>query len=562
MIEPVRPDVGNERWRPGALLGLRRSLLDSRGPLVTRWRDVLRSDGALKAPTYRLERRQDILLGVLLLAYAGLALILGLGRSYLGYDVETDFITLYIPEAQRVLDGAPLLSEYHPPLYPLALAGLRQLLDDWLLAGVTLSVVSGTAALIASWLLFYDLGGRAPAWGAVLTLLGSGVFIRFSASASTDVPFLALFMGGCVCAIGALRYGSPWLWRLCGLFAGLAIATRANGVAMALLILAPLVSQAPFRSRLGGALHVVSGLAVPIALLAAYALATESNVWPTRNHLNLAMTYFASGDRTSAEAMAEIAGRFGGVTDVLLHDPVALARTYFHDLYRLLSDGLTQVVEPPLYFLFLPGLLFLIGRRLSAGLTVLLVVAAAQLLLVNFKAFQPRFYLFLVPLMGAAIGELARRLLRADWPPVRHRAVLALFGLMLGTAAVLATTKAYRALHGEVDELAEVLPAVAMKIPPGSTVIARKPHLAFYTDSQWLYFPNLAGLGELDEFLRGQDAAQPAYLFYGGTERKYRPQYQLLQAAAAAPEWLAVIAASTQPGSWVLYCYRCGARGG
>ena len=270
-----------------------------------------------------------------------------------------------------------------------------------------LSVVSGMAALIASWLLFHDLGGRAPAWGAVLTLLGSGAFIESSASASTDVPFLALFVGSCLCAIRALRSGSPWPWRACGLLAGLAIATRSNGVTLALLILAPFVSRAPLRARLEGALHVATGLAVPIVFLAAYALETGSNVWPARNHVNLAMTYFAGADRTSAEAMHAMAGRFGGIADVLLHDPVALARTYVRDLFGLLSRGLTQVVEPPLYFLFLPGLLFLIGRRIGAGLTVLLVIAAAQLLLVNFKAFQPRFYLFLVPIMGAAVGELA-----------------------------------------------------------------------------------------------------------------------------------------------------------
>ena len=120
------------------------------------------------------------------------------------------------------------------------------------------------------------------------------------------------------------------------------------------------------------------------------------------------MTYFAGGDRTSAEAMDEVGGRFGGVADVLLHDPVALARTYLYDLFGVLSRGLTKIVEPPLYFLLLPGLLLLMGTRIGAGLIVLLALAGAQLLLVNFKAFQPRFYLFLVPIMGAA-GELGRR---------------------------------------------------------------------------------------------------------------------------------------------------------
>jgi 4-amino-4-deoxy-L-arabinose transferase-like glycosyltransferase len=259
-------------------------------------------------------------------------------------------------------------------LYPLALAGLREFLGDWLLAGVVLSVVSGVAVLIASYLLFYDLGGRATAWGAVLTLIGSSLFIRYSATASTDVAFLALFTGSCLCAIKALRSGSAWLWRGCGLLAGLAIVTRSNGMGLGLLMLAPLVSQAPLRSRLAGVLHVAIGLAVPIVLLVVYAVASGSNVWPSRNHLNLGMTYFAGGDRTSAEAMDEIADHFGGVADVLMHDPVSLARTYVYDLYKVLSEGLTEVVEPPLYFFFLPGLLFLIGRRISAGLTVLLVV--------------------------------------------------------------------------------------------------------------------------------------------------------------------------------------------
>jgi hypothetical protein len=503
-----------------------------------------------------------VLLGALLLAFAAGVLGLGLSRSYLGYGVETDFIGAYVPEARRVLDGEPLLSEFHPPLYPLALAGLRQLGGDWLAAGVMLSVVSGLAVLLVSWLLFYDLGGPATAWGAVLTLMGSGVFLQLCASAATDLPFLALFMGSCLCATRALGSGSPWLWRACGLLAGLAIGTRANGLSLILVMLAPFAAPAPWRRRLQGALHVATGLAVPIVGLALYALATGSNVWPARGHLNLAMTYFAGGDRANREAMEQVAGRFHGSADVLLYDPATLARTYLYDLFGVLSRGVTKVVEPPLYFLFLPGLLFLIGRRLGPRLAILLAIAAAQLLLVNFKAFQPRFYLFLVPLMGAAVGELAGRLQRADWPPKRRRALLVLFGLMLLTAVVLAPIQAQRSIHGEGDELAEVVPAVATKIPPGSTVIARKPHLAFYTGSGWIYLPDLAGMAELREFLRRQQFTQPAYLFYGREERRYRPQYLMLQSTAAAPDELEPVAQSPEPGSWVLYCYRCRNGGG
>jgi hypothetical protein len=199
--------------------------------------------------------------------------------------------------------------------------------------------------------------------------------------------------------------------------------------------------------------------------------------------------------------------------------------------------------------------LFLIGRRISAGLTVLLVVVVAQLLLVNFKAFQPRFCLFLVPTMGAAVGEMVWRLLHADWPPERRRAMVALFGLMLVTAAGLASVKAYRAVYSQVHELTEVMPVIATRIPHGSTVIARKPHLAFYTETQWIYLPDLAGVEALHEFLLRQEFAQPAYLFYGGMERKYRPQYLTLQPADAAPDWLEPMAQSSEPGNWIVYRY-------
>jgi hypothetical protein len=57
-----------------------------------------------------------------------------------------------------------------------------------LFAGVVLWVFFGIAALIASYLMFSDLGGRAIGWGAVTTLLGSSVLIQFSASAMTTDP--------------------------------------------------------------------------------------------------------------------------------------------------------------------------------------------------------------------------------------------------------------------------------------------------------------------------------------------------------------------------------------
>src|SRR5918994_5460604 len=115
------------------MLGLKQSDLSTRGPLTMRRTDAMPSGLAFAALGRNLRHREGILFGALLVAYAGLVLALGLGRSHLGYGVESAFIWRFVPEAQRFLDGEPLLSKFHPPLYPMVLAGLRDLLDDWLL---------------------------------------------------------------------------------------------------------------------------------------------------------------------------------------------------------------------------------------------------------------------------------------------------------------------------------------------------------------------------------------------------------------------------------------------
>jgi hypothetical protein len=98
------------------MLGLKQSDLSTRGPLPVRQRDAMRSAAAFAALVRYFQRRERLFLCALLAAYGGLVLALGLGRSHLGYGVETDFVGGYVPEAQRFLDSEPLLSEFFIPL--------------------------------------------------------------------------------------------------------------------------------------------------------------------------------------------------------------------------------------------------------------------------------------------------------------------------------------------------------------------------------------------------------------------------------------------------------------
>lgn len=492
--------------------------------------------------------------------YAGLVLAFGFTRRYLGYGVETDFIGGFIPDAERFLSGEPLLSRFHPPFYSILVGSVYSLVGDWLRAGLVISWISGVVSLLSAYFLFLRLCGRPAAWGAVLALIGSGAFLRYSLQASSDIFFLALFMSSCLLALEALRARSAPLWGACGVAIGLALLTRANGLTLLLLLLAPFADRAtPIRARAVHGLSLLAGITVPVIALALYATATGSSVLPSEGHLNLAMTYFAEGeDRRSGDALAQVAGRFDDVIDVVLHDPARMTRTYVADLYTLLSEQLTKLVEPPLYFMFLPGFFFLIGRHTRPIFWIVFLALVAQILLVNLKTFEARFYLFLVPWLGAGIGQMCWTVVHAGWSPQVRTAFASVLAAGFLAAVGVAVAKAYLYTHWNTRELAEAVPAARREVGKGATILARKPHLGFYTGAASLTLPNLDDLDGLRDYLQSHPTPGPLYLFYGQWERARRPQYAEL-AEGTSPAWLRAVARSRQPDGWVLFRYSEGA---
>lgn len=520
------------------------------------------SDGGIRPPPPpggrgNVEAREGLYLAAVVALYGAFVLFLGMGRSYFGYGTETDFVGAFLPDARRFLAGEPLQSPWHPPLYPILIGALYSLVRNWLTVGVLLSFLSGLVVVITSYLLFLRLGGRTAAWGAVLALMGSDVFVKYSALATSDVFFQALFIGSCLLAVTALNSGSRLLWWACGITVGLGVVTRSNGLTLVLLVLAPLLSRAALRGKIAQCLCMSAGLALPVITILVYGALTGSSVFPQNNHLSLAISYFNDGhDRGSWDAVVRIADRFDSLEDVLLQDPLLIVKTYLTGLYELLAFNVTQLLEPPLYFFVVPGILFLVGMRWSAALALVLAVVAAQLLLVNFKPFEPRFYLFLIPLMGAAVGEMCWRIVRAEWTLSVRTLVASSIVLMFLLASGLAVAKAYITNRGEVAELKDVVPVALQEVEKGSIIVAVKSHLSHYTGAEDIFLPNLESLDKLRVFVEQQMTEGPLYLFYGMIERQRRPQYLALQRAEDAPEWLEAVVWSIPPGKWVLYRYR------
>ncbi len=502
---------------------------------------------------------ERVYLALALLAYALFVVSLAASRTYLGYGTETDLVGGFIPEAQRFLSGEPLQSEFHPPLYPIVLGLSYALIGNWMTAGLVISGLSGLVVLAASYFFFQQLCGRAVAWGALLGLFGSSVFLRYSILATSDIFFLALFSTSCLLALRASRTGSSGLWAICGVVVGLTIFTRTNGFTLLLLLLVPFAANPKLGSSLRDVAMGALGLAAVILPFMTYAAATGSHLLPSQTYLTLATTYLTDEPKLW-EGFVEAQQRFDNLTEVLTYDPMAIIVGYLRDFYHLVSGNFFEIVALPLALLFPAGLLVLVGRFPNTVFLLFPANVAAQMMLVNFKAFEPRYYLFLVPWIGASVGQLIWLLIDTDWPPLGRRLVAGLSVVVILLSLSISPALTARYLLAQGSELAEALPRVQGQIPAGAAIVARKPHLAFYTGGTPLYMPDLETLADLRDYLRSVETDKPVYVFYGEAERENRPQYMALADPGAGPDWLVEVARSARPGGWALFEYRATAQ--
>lgn len=497
-----------------------------------------------------------VILGTLFVSF------LDLNREYFAFGTETDYLGSFMPEAQRFLGGDPLLLETHPPLYSIVVAVVQIVVGDWFTTGLLLSAISSAIVLGTSFLFFRLLCGRWAGWGAMLGLLASNTFVTYSALATSDVFFLALCSVALLFVLLAMRFGSLGLWTTCGLFVGCVLLTRANGISLLLLVFAPLLGALPRKGKLKNLVAMIAGASIPLLAWSAYATYSDSPLYPTSTQYLLALTYFApSADRISGDAITAVQGAFRGENafQILMHDPTHVAKVYLTDLYTLLTRALstTPLLVFPLNLLALPGLLLICMRGTKEFFFYLFFVVAAQLLLINFKAYEERYLLFLVPLLGAAAGHAYGEILEAA---KKHAATLPLVIAALVICGAVAGVSSFLAvwlrLPKDEVELSSLVPVARKVASDCSALAARKPHLPFYLGCNYLGLPMGTNLDALKAFLAQQPARGSIYIYYGSVEQQLRRELSILKSPARAPEWLEAVAGDAYGKGWWLYRYK------
>jgi len=510
--------------------------------------------------TFQRARKETIILWGVILGFTSTVIMFALAREYMTYGTETDFLGGFVPEARRILSGDTLLVDFHPPLYSFLIGAVWLAVRDWFNTGLMVSVLSGVGVLAVSYLFFRRVYGTFAGWGALIGLLASPVFIAYWGLATSDQFFLFLYWAAFLLVLDAHESNSRRLWAASGVVLGCLLLTRTNGFVSLVLLFIPWIAWSVSRkTRAFNFLAVSAGVAVPLVMWWIYAKSTGSPLMPSKNYADFAFSYFsAPEDRYVGDVRMLFETQFHSLWEVLTHDPATIIKSYLRDL-PILARRLfyrDELLAFPVNHFVLPGLFFLLFVRPRLILVIVAIAVIGQVFLLNIKTFESRFYLFLLPLFGAAVGVLAKTILGLATRRNEKIGIAVILGLLGAGGVLQAFISAYPYWHSQDKYLQTIVSEAKPVVRPGATIVAMRPHIPFYLDAASVYFPHVTKMQELDAFLAVQAKSGPVYVFFGDEEKRLRKQIDIQGQVEKTKNRLRPVAEASQPEAWILYEYR------
>ncbi|MEW6131493.1 MAG: glycosyltransferase family 39 protein [Acidobacteriota bacterium] len=489
-------------------------------------------------------------------------------HPYGTYTTETDFYQFYAPDAERLLNGQFPENTYNGPGYPLMLAVLTKLTGEVFLSGKIISVVSATLVVLFTFLLFEKSFGFWIGIGAELLVAVGTAFPAFAITTTTDIFFLML----CLATMWVFlleRLAGRWRIILTAAIASFAYVTRYNGLFLLATVLAGVtlfnIFNNSWRERLKNTAMFI-GIFLVVAAPWLYAnYRHHGSPFYNTNYLNIATEFYPELANNSVyqEGTRGLSEKFHSFGEVLGYDPRRVLTHYPENLYEAMSKSINaDLVHHWLGWAAILGFVIALIERRSK--TVLLIVLSGVLyfLVVAFTHWEARYYFYVMVLYAgfAAYGvirpfELLRenRLLGKLFAQPAEAAVIEergqrplLNGVMVLVSLILFCFIWYNAFTVSKKTLTAFLASHPTEIPAASgfiksegvahpRILARKPHLAFFTRGEWIFFPTVKSLDELKTWLSEN---QIDYLAFGIREAQARPELKFLQDKSQAPAWL------------------------
>jgi len=499
-------------------------------------------------------QRWLLLMGpIILISLIHLLTLIYLARQHPfgNYATETDFYHFYAPDAERLAAGQFPQNTYQGPGYPAALALVAKLAGmggDLFTVGKWMSVVCAVLCGLLVFVLFARLFGYWVGVGAQIVAIASGEFPQFSINAATDVFFLLLCLAVLVVFTDE-RIAPRWRVAPAGALTGMVYLTRYNGLFLLIACLIGIALLDFFKQRWRERL-ILSAIFVALFIIASapWLVANykrHGSPFYNTNYLNVATEFYPElvANKTNQDATRALEQRFHSFGDVLGYDPKRLIARYPVNLYESLRYSLKDTLAHQwVGWMAWLGVLLALGRGRSKNVSMVLIAGALYLLLMALNHWEARYYFFVMVLYaGFAVFaatawlEMARSL---GWFKSRAFALIpvatvaAMFALSL-TESRKDVTFFLESQPMEIVAARDYLSAVGDA--GGKRIVARKPHLAYMSRNEWVFFPQVKSL---DEFRAWVQANRVDYIAVGKRELKERKELAALGKPEKAPEWL------------------------
>jgi 4-amino-4-deoxy-L-arabinose transferase-like glycosyltransferase len=250
-----------------------------------------RGEGGGRAAWHGFVRRHELALLAAVLAFAALVRVVRWQVTAVMFNDGPAFLAL----AEAIASGDWGFALGHPfhPLYPAAIAALEPIVRDRETAAVSVSVLSGTAAVASLYLFVRVLLGPLHAWVAAGLLAVHPRAIEYSGDIQSEGLYLALFLAAAALLWRGLREARTGSAFGGGVLAGAAYLTRPEGlglviVAIGIAGLRLLRGRWGARRAIGWSAAAVAGVVLLTAPYVAW-LRAEEGVWMVSQKKSLAV---------------------------------------------------------------------------------------------------------------------------------------------------------------------------------------------------------------------------------------------------------------------------------
>lgn len=487
-----------------------------------------------------------------------LVIALYVGRDYVvgSYD-NSDFYSMYAPDAKHIAHGEFPENTFNGPGYPLVLSAVTAVTGDYFVSGKWISAFSASLAGLAAYYLFRSLFGFRTALLATFIMLVAGEYALYSIEPGTDQMFLLL----CVTTVLTITCVHLGVWQkaiLAGMLAGLAALTRYNGVFLPTTIVTGIVIfncfGLPFLKRFRVAAAHILGFLVIVSPWLWLNYVNRGTLLTSTNYLNMAVEFY--GYKNSWEGFTQASMVFKSFGDVVFHDPKRFVLHYLGNLIKSFTGSLSrEFLLVPIGAMAIVAIPLALIKLRQRKLWVFLLSLLLYMLLMGLNVWETRYYLYVLPCYVGLASYLLITI--ADWISdsgwlsrrMTHAGLLCVGLTVFCISASRSITNIHQYINNQPHELFAAIDYLKRVSPNGARIVARKPHLAFMVNGKRIFFPMVKSMEELHESLKTSPAD---YLVYDRVALKFRPELKMLAEPVDTISWLKPVYSDLQR-SLVIY---------